>query len=92
MHYLTFGIDLFAQYPLHHVFYAAAKFEVAPSNSLGVHVDAFPYGPFLNTDFYLSYIFSFSTAYSIIIVNGDRRYLTIRCRQYLTFESRSHIM
>ena len=42
MHYLTFDLDLgvkviqyVSQYPLHHVTYAPAKFEVASSNGLG---------------------------------------------------------
>ena len=43
-HYLTFDLDLgvkviqnVAQYPLHHVTYEAAKFDVATSNDLGEH-------------------------------------------------------
>ena len=42
MHYLTFDLELWekvlhtiALYPLHHVIYAHAKFEVATSNGLG---------------------------------------------------------
>ena len=42
IHYLTFGLDLgvnvtgnVTQFPLHYVTYAAAKFEVATSNSVG---------------------------------------------------------
>ena len=45
IHYLTFDLNVFdlwpkvtrnvAQYPLHHVTYAATKFEVAMSNGLG---------------------------------------------------------
>ena len=37
-HYLTFGVKVtqnVTQYPLHHVIYAATKFEVATSNGLG---------------------------------------------------------
>ena len=42
IHYLTYDLDFgvkitgnVAQYPLHHVIYAAVKFEVATSNSYG---------------------------------------------------------